>query len=83
VLSGLAGTFAAQLQQPGAAAAMAALALGRAAELAARRVSARALRPMDVLAALPDLWRGWETLRRTPPVPRPPVLDLLEAPQRW
>lgn len=83
VLSGLAGTFAAQLQQPGAAAAVAALALGRAAELAARRVSARALRPMDVIAALPDLWRGWETLRRTPPIPRPPLLDLLEAPQRW
>ncbi|MBP9198721.1 MAG: NAD(P)H-hydrate dehydratase [Gemmatimonadales bacterium] len=83
ILSGLAGTALAQVQHPAAAAALAALALGRAAEHAARRVTARALRPMDVLAALPELWRAWEVLRTTSAVPRPPILLELEAPQRW
>ncbi|MFN8645126.1 MAG: NAD(P)H-hydrate dehydratase [Gemmatimonadales bacterium] len=83
VLSGLAGTTLAQVQHPAAAAALAALALGRAAEHAARRVTARAMRPMDVIAALPDLWRAWEVLRVAPAAPQPPVLCELEAPQRW
>jgi NAD(P)H-hydrate epimerase len=83
VLSGLAGTFLAQMQQAGPAGAVAALALGRAAEVAARRVTARAMRPMDVVGALPDLWRAWETLRRVPPPIQPPVIGRLESPQRW
>ncbi len=56
-------------------------ALGRSADIAARRVSARSLRPMDVIAALPDLWREWELLRRSPPPPHPPVLLELSRPQ--
>jgi hydroxyethylthiazole kinase-like uncharacterized protein yjeF len=83
VLSGLIGTLLVQLQHPGMAAAVGAEALGRAADLAARRVTARALRPMDVIAALPDLWRTWEALRQVRPGVRPPVLFELPAPQRW
>jgi NAD(P)H-hydrate epimerase len=83
VLSGLVGALLAQLQHPGVAAAVAAQALGRAADLAARRVTARAMRPMDVIAALPDLWRTWETMRLVRAPSRPPVLLELEAPQRW
>lgn len=83
VLSGLIGTFLIQLEHPGVAAALGAQALGRAAELAARRVSARGMRPMDVVGALPDLWRAWETLRLVPSGVRPPTLLELEAPQRW
>jgi NAD(P)H-hydrate epimerase len=83
VLSGLIGTLLVQLQHPGAAAALGAQALGRAADLAARRVTARAMRPMDVIAALPDLWRSWETLRLLRAGVHPPILLELEAPQRW
>ena len=81
VLSGIAGTALAQGLAPEIAAAFGAQALGRAADLAARRSSARTLRPMDVVAALPDLWREWEVLRLAPPAPRPPVLCELERPQ--
>ena len=81
VLSGLVGTALAQGLAPEIAAAFGAQALGRAADLAARRSSARTLRPMDVVAALPDLWREWEVLRLAPPAPRPPVLLELERPQ--
>lgn len=83
ILSGLVATSLVQLEHPVIAAAVAAHALGRAADLAARRVTARGMRPMDVIAALPDLWRTWETLRRLRPAARPPVLLELEAPQRW
>lgn len=83
VLSGMIGAFLVQQQHPGAAAAMGAQALGRAADLAARRVTARAMRPMDIVAALPDLWRTWETLRLVRAPARPPILLELEAPQRW
>jgi NAD(P)H-hydrate epimerase len=83
VLSGLIGTLLVQLQHPGVAAALGAQALGRAAELAARRVTARAMRPMDVVVALPDLWRTWETRRLVRSTARPPILLELEAPQRW
>ncbi|HXW96620.1 MAG TPA: NAD(P)H-hydrate dehydratase [Gemmatimonadales bacterium] len=83
ILSGLVGTLLVQLQHPGVAAAAGAEALGRAADLAARRVTARGMRPMDVVAALPDLWRVWEALRQVRPVARPPILLELEAPQRW
>ena len=81
VLSGLVGTALAQQVAPEIAAALGAQALGRAADLAARRSSARALRPMDIVAALPDLWREWEVLRLAPPVPRPPILLELARPQ--
>jgi NAD(P)H-hydrate epimerase len=83
VLSGIIGTMLVQLQHPAAAAALGAQALGRAADLAARRVTARAMRPMDVIAALPDVWRAWETLRMVRGTSRPPILLELEAPQRW
>jgi NAD(P)H-hydrate epimerase len=81
VLSGLIGTALAQGVAGPAAAALGAQLLGRAADLAARRVSARALRPMDVVEALPDLWREWDLLRRAPPAPHPPVLLELLRPQ--
>ncbi|MEP6686871.1 MAG: NAD(P)H-hydrate dehydratase [Gemmatimonadales bacterium] len=81
VLSGIVGTALAQGLAPEIAAAFGAQVLGRAADLAARRSAARTLRPMDVVAALPDLWREWEVLRLAPPVPMPPVLLELERPQ--
>lgn len=81
VLSGIIGTALAQELEPRAAAAFGAQALGRAADAAVRRVSARSLRPMDVVAALGELWREWALLRRSPPVPRPPVLLELPRPQ--
>jgi NAD(P)H-hydrate epimerase len=81
VLSGLIGTALAQKVDPVLAAAWGAQVLGRGADIAARRVSARSLRPMDVIAALPDLWREWEVLRRSPPPPHPPALLELLRPQ--
>lgn len=81
VLSGIIGTALAQPLEPQIAAALGAQALGRGADIAARRVSARGLRPMDVIAALADLWREWDVLRRSPPPPRPPVLLELPRPQ--
>jgi hydroxyethylthiazole kinase-like uncharacterized protein yjeF len=81
VLSGLVGTALAQGLAADAAAAFGAQALGRAADLAARRVSARSLRPMDVVAALPDLWREWEVLRLAPPAARAPIMLELGRPQ--
>jgi NAD(P)H-hydrate epimerase len=81
VLSGLVGTNLAAGLEPQIAAALGAQILGRAADLAARRYTARSLRPMDVVQALPDLWRQWETLRNTPPSPRPPIMLDLARPQ--
>jgi hydroxyethylthiazole kinase-like uncharacterized protein yjeF len=81
VLSGLVGTALGHGLGPPVAAAFGAQALGRAADIAARRTAARSMRPMDVVAALPDLWRVWDVRRLAPPVPRPPVLLELEAPQ--
>jgi NAD(P)H-hydrate epimerase len=81
VLSGIIGTALAQKMDPALAAAWGAQALGRGADIAARRVSARSLRPMDVVAALPDLWREWDVLRRSPPPPHPPALLELPSPQ--
>jgi NAD(P)H-hydrate epimerase len=81
VLSGIIGTALAQKLEPRFAAALGAQALGRSADIAVRRISARSLRPMDVVAALADLWREWELLRRSPPPPRPPVLLELSRPQ--
>jgi NAD(P)H-hydrate epimerase len=79
-LSGLSGTLASQGLEPQQAGAVAAFALGEAADLAARRVSARSMRPMDVLAALPDVWRRWDLVRRLPVPARLPVLHELPAP---
>jgi hydroxyethylthiazole kinase-like uncharacterized protein yjeF len=81
VLSGLVGTALAQGLAPELAAALGAQVLGRAADLAARRTTARALRPMDVVAAFPDLWREWALLHLAPPLLRPPVLLELAKPQ--
>jgi NAD(P)H-hydrate epimerase len=81
VLSGIIGSALARGLDPRTAAALGAHALGRAADGAARRVSARSLRPMDVVAALPEVWREWELLRRSPPPPRAPVLLELLRPQ--
>ncbi len=38
------------------------------------------MRPMDVLAALPDLWRAWSILRDAPPRAVPPFLADLPRP---
>lgn len=81
VLSGLIGAVLAREVEPILAAAVGAQALGQCADIAARRVSARGLRPMDVIAALPDLWRHWELLRRAPPPAHPPILLELSRPQ--
>lgn len=81
VLSGLIGTALAQGVAGPTAAALGAQLLGRSADLAARRVSARGLRPMDVVAALPELWREWDLLLRAPAPPRPPILLELARPQ--
>lgn len=80
ILGGIAGTMLAQGIDPVLAVALAAQALGRAADLAARRYTARAMRPMDVIAALPDLWRSWSTLRDLGERLDPPVLHYLERP---
>ena len=81
-LSGLIGAFAAGGLVLPTAALVAAVALGEAADLAARRMSARSMRPMDVIVALPDVWRRWELMRRMPQPPRPPILHELPAPVR-
>ncbi len=78
VLAGLIGAGLARGIEPDIAAALGAQMLGRAADLAARRVGARGLRPMDVIAALPDLWREWARLGSVHAV-RPPIL--LELPR--
>src|SRR5260370_41921049 len=77
LLAGFIGAFLARGTAPAEAAALGAHALGRAAEQGARQWTARSLRPADVLAALPDVWRGWKEV----PSARPPVLDGLEGPQ--
>ncbi|OLB52543.1 MAG: hypothetical protein AUI08_00340 [Gemmatimonadetes bacterium 13_2_20CM_2_65_7] len=76
LLAGFIGAFLARGTAPAEAAALGAHALGRAAESGARQWTARSLRPADVLAALPDVWRAWKEVR---PV-GPPVLVELEAP---
>ena len=81
VLSGLVGTILASGQETNIGAALGAQILGRAADLAVRRYTARGLRPMDVIQALPDLWREWEALSNAPPAPKPPVMLELPRPQ--
>lgn len=79
VLSGLIGAELARGVEPDIAAAIGGQTLGRAADLAARRVGARGLRPMDVIGALPDLWREWSPVLAAHAV-RPPVLFELSRP---
>jgi NAD(P)H-hydrate epimerase len=81
ILSGILGTMLAQRLTPGQGTAVAAQILGRAADLAARRVTARGLRPMDVVAAFPDVWRTWATLLAVGPLRQPPILLQLDRPQ--
>ena len=76
LLAGFIGAFLARGTAPAEAAALGAHALGRAAEQGARQWTARSLRPADVLAALPDVWRAWKDVKPA----RPPVLAELEAP---
>jgi len=81
-LAGLAAAFLAQGMAVREAGALAAQALGAAADIAARRTGARALRPMDVVSALPDLWREWARRRVLPPAGHPPILHELPLPRR-
>ena len=76
LLAGFIGAFLARSTAPAEAAALGAHALGRAAEQGARQWTARSLRPADVLAALPDVWRAWKNVKRV----KPPALVELEAP---
>jgi hydroxyethylthiazole kinase-like uncharacterized protein yjeF len=81
LLSGIAGALLARGMDAHVAAALAAQTLGRGGDLAARRVTARAMRPMDVVAALPDLWREWAALRQVRAPACPPVLLELAKPR--
>jgi hydroxyethylthiazole kinase-like uncharacterized protein yjeF len=83
LLSGMIGSFLAAGAEPELAAALGAQGLGRAGDIAARRTSARTVRPMDVIAALPDLWRAWEVQRIAPTPSRYPVILELELPQLY
>jgi NAD(P)H-hydrate epimerase len=76
LLAGFVGAFLARSTPPVEAAALGAQALGRAAELGARLWTARSLRPADVLATLPAVWRAWRDARSD----GPPVLAVLDAP---
>ena len=77
VLSGIVGAFLAQGLAPAVAGALGAQALGRAADVAARRLTSRALRPMDVIAGLGDVWRDWKlVLAPGGPIHPPTLLDL-------
>jgi NAD(P)H-hydrate epimerase len=76
LLAGFIGAFLARGTAPAEAAALGAHALGRAAEQGARQWTARSLRPADVLAALPEVWRAWQNSKPR----RPPILVDLDAP---
>ena len=77
LLAGFIGAFLARGSPGPEAAALGADVLGRAAEQGARQWTARSLRPADVLAALPDIWRAWASARPL----GPPVLAELELPE--
>ncbi len=81
-LAGLIAVWLAQGVDTCGAAAAGALALGDAADLAARRFTARAMRPMDVIGALPDVWKRWNQIRHEPSAPTAPILHELPAPAR-
>jgi len=76
LLAGLIGAFLARGLPAVAAAALGAQALGRAAEIGADEASARTLRPADLLARFPEVWRQWAT----PEIGTPPVLAEFPAP---
>lgn len=67
VLSGLTGTLLAQGLSPVDASCVAVQAHGDAADHSARRRTARAMRPMDVVSALPDVWRAWARIDQASP----------------
>jgi NAD(P)H-hydrate epimerase len=77
LLAGFIGAFLARGGAPVEAAALGAHALGRAAEHGARQWTARSLRPADVLAALPDIWRAWADAKAS----TPPMMTILESPE--
>ena len=77
LLAGFIGAFLARGSAGPEAAALGPHALGRAAELGARQWTARSLRPADVLAALPDIWRGWTNAHPL----GPPTVTVLEPPE--
>jgi NAD(P)H-hydrate epimerase len=77
LLAGFIGAFLARGTPAAEAAALGAHALGRAAEQGARQWTARSLRPADVLAALPEVWRDWKDVKAA----GAPVLVELEAPE--
>jgi len=79
LLAGFIGAFLARGSAGLEAAALGAHALGRAAEHGARQWTARSLRPADVLAALPEIWRAWASPQ--PPGGGPPILAVLEPPE--
>ncbi|MBM4187201.1 MAG: NAD(P)H-hydrate dehydratase [Gemmatimonadetes bacterium] len=81
-LSGIIATWMAQGNDVVQAAAAGAQALGDAADIAARRVTARSVRPMDVIEALPDVWRRWDLERREPALGIAPIRHELPAPLR-
>ena len=76
LLAGFIAGFLARGLEPHDAAGLGAYTLGRAAELASERSTVRATRPADVLASVPEVWRG---LTIVPPV-APPFLYELPAP---
>ena len=77
VLSGIVGAFLAQGLSAVVAGTLGAQALGRAADVAARRLTSRALRPMDVIASLGDVWREWKlALAPAGPIHPPLILEL-------
>ncbi len=79
VLSGIIGTLLAQGMTPPDAACVGAAAHGAAADHGARRHTVRAMRPMDVVTALPDVWREWSRLD-----PQSAMLPLdIAQPQVW
>ncbi len=77
LLAGFIGAFLARGTAPVEAAALGAHTLGRAAEQGAKQWTARSLRPADVLAALPEVWRAWKDVKPD----APPVLAQLDAPE--
>jgi NAD(P)H-hydrate epimerase len=80
-LSGLIGTFLAQGLGASDAASLGAQVMGRAADLAAARSSARSLRPMDVIAGCTELWRAWSDGPARLARFTPPVIHELERPR--